>query len=364
MESKQANRLPRCAPVTNTIPEEQTARCCRARAAFDQSLAPRRVANRSDSRCVGGAALSRAGGSRRHSPTGCHPASVAHFKPVGGAPSDGRSSPENGALDRLLGAQKRARRTQAKRTAPPEALWPMRVRGEVKRSAGSGWVGGGGGPWGAQSSRVQDVSEFYLLAWFKSSPHNVFLKFLAELRFFFLFRTHSMKDCICFQFLFVWHWIRLWCTDECQKNIKENKVKGLSRDWGGDLFFFEHNNIFLPGPDRILYPAARQDSDHLFVVTVAQLDMAFPPYYEKRESCTYLMSDGRTGPSSHKDKGFPLQKKSFTATTDEAPGGSTGPGVEPGILLKGIFSGFPHFPSLSLFFSSKTQDRKWRGEKK
>lgn len=49
--------------------------------------------------------------------------------------------------------------------------------------------------------------------------------------------------------------------------------------------------------------------------------------------------------------------------TDEAPGGSTGRGVEPGILLKGIFSGFLYFLCLS-FFSSKTQDRKWRGEKK
>lgn len=144
MESKQANRLPRCAPVTNTIPEEQTARCCRARAAFDQSLAPRRVANRSDSRCVGGAALSRAGGSRRHSPTACHPASVAHFKPVGGAPSDGRSSPENGALDRLLGAQKRAHRR------PSGPLHP-RLYGQcvcVGRSRGQrgqdGGVGGGG----------------------------------------------------------------------------------------------------------------------------------------------------------------------------------------------------------------------------
>lgn len=140
MESKQANRLPRCAPVTNAIPEEQIARCCRARAVFDQSLAPRRVANRSDSRCVGGAALSRAGGSRRHSPTGCHPAPVAQFKPVGGA-----KRREIVIRERRPRQAVRCTETctpQAKRTAPPEALWPMRLRGEVKRSAGSGWGGG------------------------------------------------------------------------------------------------------------------------------------------------------------------------------------------------------------------------------
>lgn len=59
---------------------------------------------------------------------------------------------------------------------------------------------------------------------------------------------------------------------------------------GGGFLSFLHNKTFLPGPNRILYPGARQDIDHLFVVTVAQLDVAFPPYYEK--TGTYLMSEG------------------------------------------------------------------------
>lgn len=131
----------------------------------------------------------------------------------------------------------------------------------------------------------------------------------------------------------------------------------------GGIFFFLHNKIFLPGPDRILFPAARQDSDHLFVVMAAQLVMAFPPYLEKTESGTYLMSDGRRGPS-HKDQGFSLQKKSFTVMTDETPGGSTSRGVEPGILLKGIFSGFLYFLSLSLFFLQRHKIESGGGKKK
>lgn len=188
---------------------KQTPRYCRARVVFNQPLALRRVANRSVGRCEGGAVLSRVGRNRLHLPNGKRWEIVTR------------------------GRRPRQAVTCMLQATPPGALWPVCVC--------EGWSGGQEGQygcgWGAKEGEEHRVTEFktsnefYLLAWFKSSLHNVFLKFHTEFDFFFFFllRAHSIKDCNCFQFLFVWLWIRIWCTESnLRKKIKDNKLKEQS----------------------------------------------------------------------------------------------------------------------------------------
>lgn len=128
MESKQGNRLPpRRAPVTKTIPEEQTARRCRAWALFDQPLAPRRVANRSDSRCVGRAALC------QHSPTGGHQSPIAQFKPVGGPKRWEVFAIERRPRQAVW--HKETCTVRAERPSSWEALWPTCSKGSGGQKA-------------------------------------------------------------------------------------------------------------------------------------------------------------------------------------------------------------------------------------